>query len=306
MSYAALKLLSGFSFSESLLTAELQLHSVAYLEENTIDIAQSHPYHEIVLVLRGDLTVEVNGEIFQVRQGELLHIGPQITRRLKIYPHIPLSLLLISFSICDGSPRRGDIKPEWIEEERTLLALLNKSGCHIQPYGTVLLEQVNRLCRFLEENRTGVASLLPNMLSALVLNCLQDLGQLQSRPSVALQGSTVLANKITALNEYIQLHYAEPITIEQAAKALNYSSRHLQRLISEYHSVSFSDYLLQFRVGRAKSLLGLTTESVDRIAEQCGFRSLRVFERNFRRLVGMTPTAFRNKYSVINPMDSDN
>ena len=119
----------------------------------------------------------------------------------------------------------------------------------------------------------------------------------RQRPIAA--NESVLTNKAIRINEYICSNFMHDITVQSVASALNYSPRHLQRIIMEYYSVSFSDLLIQYRLAMAKSLLGLSDYSIETVSEKCGFSSIRSFEKNFKERLGITPTAFRKIFGKV-------
>lgn len=88
------------------------------------------------------------------------------------------------------------------------------------------------------------------------------------------------------------LHHSE-LTPTATAAALGISVRQLHMLF-EPTGVSFSTYLLQRRLERARDLLAAQPQNrVMEIAAACGIRSSTVFYRGFQQAFGTTPTEFR-------------
>ncbi|WP_063892693.1 helix-turn-helix domain-containing protein [Paenibacillus sp. Leaf72] len=105
--------------------------------------------------------------------------------------------------------------------------------------------------------------------------------------------ATRLAEKAAS---YLQRNYQEEITNETLALALHFHPNYIVRCMKMKYGVTPIHYLLQFRMERAKQLLVSTEWSVDRIAEEVGFRYSPYFSTCFKRSVGMTPLHFRKKY----------
>ena len=91
---------------------------------------------------------------------------------------------------------------------------------------------------------------------------------------------------------YLMEHFYEPMTLESAAAQIGISQYRLSRLFSNELGVSFTRYLRQLRVEKAKELLA-GEESILNIAMSCGFETLRSFERAFMEINGVTPRDFR-------------
>lgn len=91
--------------------------------------------------------------------------------------------------------------------------------------------------------------------------------------------------------EYIEQHYSETIFTRDIAKKMTYSKEHFCRLFKNYFRTSFTAYLTQFRIEKAKILL--LEESSTKVAEQCGFSSQSNFAKAFKNQVGVTPAKYR-------------
>lgn len=99
----------------------------------------------------------------------------------------------------------------------------------------------------------------------------------------------------TLLN-FIDTHYADELTLEQAAEYIGFSKYHFTRLFKQHTNTTFHNYLCYKRIQAVQSLL---TEDRDRpitdIAFCCGFNNLTTFSRCFNKYTGCSPTEYRNK-----------
>ena len=93
--------------------------------------------------------------------------------------------------------------------------------------------------------------------------------------------------------KYIQRGYAQPIALEELAAHCGMSASHLIRCFKKHLSCTPHEYLLQYRLRQSKRLLQATEDSIEEIADACGFNSASHFARTFKAVNGMTPTAFR-------------
>ncbi|MGB0564062.1 MAG: helix-turn-helix domain-containing protein [Spirulinaceae cyanobacterium] len=93
--------------------------------------------------------------------------------------------------------------------------------------------------------------------------------------------------------DYIDAHLEQNLRLEQLAQLLDLSQFHFSRLFKQSLGLSPHQYLLQQRIERAKQLLEQTDQSILDIALMTGFNSHSQLSRQFRKLAGMTPTAYR-------------
>ena len=93
---------------------------------------------------------------------------------------------------------------------------------------------------------------------------------------------------------YVTEHFKENISLDTAADALGISRFDVSRLFSSSIKINFVKYVNFLRIAYAKELLETTNASVLNIALECGYESLRTFNRVFKLNVGITPLKYRN------------
>lgn len=92
---------------------------------------------------------------------------------------------------------------------------------------------------------------------------------------------------------FIETHFSENIAIADIASSVSMSPYHFLRLFKKYKNITPHGYLTNVRIRKAKQLLLATDESLETIAEKCGFNSVCNFIRVFRLNVQFTPNSFR-------------
>ncbi len=100
---------------------------------------------------------------------------------------------------------------------------------------------------------------------------------------------------ISGARRYIEEHQGEKMSLGQVAKAVNTSSFHFCRTFKKVTGLNFTEYLSRVRIGKARNLLLNPNLRVTEVAYGVGFQSLPHFNRVFKRVAGMSPTAFREK-----------
>lgn len=93
--------------------------------------------------------------------------------------------------------------------------------------------------------------------------------------------------------EFIEVSYAEPISLADAAGAARLSRCHFSKVFKEQLGVCFVSYLSGVRVRAAAELLERTEMSVTSIAFAVGFNDLSHFERVFRAIQHKSPSRLR-------------
>ena len=94
---------------------------------------------------------------------------------------------------------------------------------------------------------------------------------------------------------YLENNIAEPCTLKDMAKELGYHPAYVSRYFSQTVGVPFYSYVQSIKMDRACYLLVNTKDSILSIAIRCGFSTLSSFNRTFRMEKGMTPREYRNQ-----------
>jgi AraC-like DNA-binding protein len=91
----------------------------------------------------------------------------------------------------------------------------------------------------------------------------------------------------------IDAHPEQCWSVEQLARRAGYSQTHFYRTFRRLTGRSPQQYLIDARIGRAQRLLLETDLGIGEIADHLGYRSVYHFSKQFRRRVGLAPSAVR-------------
>src|SRR3989440_185039 len=98
---------------------------------------------------------------------------------------------------------------------------------------------------------------------------------------------------IARARQFIEKHQAEPLSLGRVAHAANISRHYFCKMFKKATGISFSDYLSRVRVEKSRTLLLNPNSRISEAAFACGFQSMTNFNREFKRIVGRSPTQFR-------------
>ncbi len=97
---------------------------------------------------------------------------------------------------------------------------------------------------------------------------------------------------------FVELHYAENITLAQVAKHVYLSPSYLSTLFKKAMGLSFNEYLRGVRIDEAKRRLACSWDSVTEVAYAVGFDSQSYFSKVFHQSVGVSPTDYQRQAHV--------
>ena len=156
----------------------------------------------------------------------------------------------------------------------------------------LLLQEPSRVEHFLQELHREYAQVVHP--DASIVHHLLHLGfteiQRQLTPTDTPQ---LLPAWATAMKQYLDIHYAEPLTLAQLAEYALLSVPHFSRQFVDIFGIPPMTYLTELRMNTAKFLLLDRNLSVSEIALRTGYENFGHFSTVFRRHHGVCPRAMR-------------
>lgn len=105
---------------------------------------------------------------------------------------------------------------------------------------------------------------------------------------------------ITKAKDFIRKHHSEDLSLPQVAQFTHTCSFHFCKLFKRATGLTFTNFLSRVRIERSRNLLINPQLRVSEIAYEVGFQSLTNFNRVFQKLLGQSPTEYRQKLQGSN------
>ncbi|MCM1568468.1 MAG: AraC family transcriptional regulator [Roseburia sp.] len=115
-------------------------------------------------------------------------------------------------------------------------------------------------------------------------------------PTPITQKQRLQMDQLNIVLSYIDTHFSEDISLEQAADVAGFSKYHFSRLFKQHSGKNFYEYLCFRRIKSAETLLLIPNIPVTEVALRSGFSSLATFNRTFKKMKNCTPTRYRQLY----------
>jgi len=107
------------------------------------------------------------------------------------------------------------------------------------------------------------------------------------------------SQRIKKVVQHLQEHYDQEIMLSEVATMVNMSDSAFSHFFKRRTQRSFSDYLIDIRIGHACRKLLETNHNISNICYNCGFNNLSNFNRLFKKKKGCTPSEFREYNQMI-------
>lgn len=105
---------------------------------------------------------------------------------------------------------------------------------------------------------------------------------------------SITDSRLSRVIEFMSIHFAEPLTLEQLAAEACISKYHFTRLFRSKIGQTPYRYLADLRLDAARQMLVSTDLSVAQVSNACGYSAASHFSAAFAVKFGLTPTDFRS------------
>lgn len=105
--------------------------------------------------------------------------------------------------------------------------------------------------------------------------------------------------RLEPILDYIQLHHAEELSLDEAADQMGLNKEYFCRLFKKNMGVSFLQYVYQVRTTAFCRDLETTDDPISEIAERHGFKDSKMLNQYFREIYGCTPSEKRKFFREV-------
>ena len=130
-----------------------------------------------------------------------------------------------------------------------------------------------------------------------IIDLMQMVAELIGNQRLETLKTFVLHQPLSRALDFIEAHYAEPLTVPAVAKAAGLSVSRLAHVFKAQVGMSVTAYLNMVRVKWAEYYLTNSQLRVSETAFQVGFGNLSHFNHVFRQATGLSPTEYRRQHT---------
>ncbi|MDP4087462.1 MAG: helix-turn-helix domain-containing protein [Bacillota bacterium] len=256
---------------------QLRLQNIEFLSSRIF------PGIEMLLVLDGELAVDMDSGFYHLKENDLLVIN-----RNQLYQVRSLkNNTVLTLSIPDT------FISQFYEEYRQYQFQLfsqqvdrGKENIIVQ-MRKYLSELLVTYCRQEEGTQLEAHILICKILHTLILRFKRERNYFEE--------VNVNDQRLSEIISYIKQHFDEPITLDDIANHFYLSPNYFSRLFKQQLGVGFSRFLMNIRLERSLKDLLYTKDSITYISIKNGFPNAKSFTNLFKEVYGETPHSYREK-----------
>lgn len=262
------------------------------LENTNIDFYYPPHWHnaiELLWVIQNDLLANINSRKYVIRENDILFIpggsihefrattktGVRIFINFELLSFGPFDFMESINNLCSEvhviRPEDGKLYDSIKKEIDKILTVVRKP----------VIDEVK--CQLFCMSRIiDILLLICNNQTAVEVTETRD-----------LEEKLLGIEKINKSFKYIEEHYHENIHLNDIAKAVGFNKCYFSRLFKEITEKGFRQYLNEYRIQKAESLLVHANCLISEAAYAVGFNSLTTFNRAFKEIKGCTPQEYQ-------------
>lgn len=244
-----------------------------------------HEFYELCFVLSGRGMNIINGRNYPVETGNLFFLTPADFHEIIPVKGEQIELLNIVFV------------REFLDDAIYQLLFEHKIDYNITLNGENY-ERMNNdfslICTEMNERKQRY-DLIGKATLERILILMTRFCNTPSKPNSATDQHLYIQRALI----YIQHHFREQISLDQAAKEAKLSSNYFSECFKSVTGVTFQSYLVNLRLAFAKSLLLASQLPITEICHASGYNTLTNFERAFKLEYKATPRQMRLAHKNI-------
>lgn len=122
-----------------------------------------------------------------------------------------------------------------------------------------------------------------------------ELSKMRGEPDAAKKNMPVLSPEIAKAVCYITRNL-NGVSLLNTARHVNLSQSYFSTVFKKELGVSFSDYVIQARIDKAKEMFIAGDCKISYVATALGFSDPSYFSRVFKKITGIRPNEYRNRF----------
>ncbi len=248
-----------------------------------------HPDFEIAMAESGVLDYQVGQQHIVLKAGDSIFVNGNVLHGIKqVSGDVPEPMPNIVFSGTLIAPESSVIYQKYIghiAQCDSLPFVVFRNG---DSFSNEVSELIKETYRLMHEQTPCYELAVQRNISHIFEFISCNFADLPKSETTRIQISNQV--RLQKMLTYIYENYAEPVTLEDIAKAANISRSEAGRCFHTYMGYSPIDALIQYRLKMAHQLLNEKAQTLQQISYACGFNSVNYFSRQFKKKYGYAPS----------------
>lgn len=236
-------------------------------------------HYKIHILFEGEGTYRLGSKTYSLKAGQLFLTTPDQIVFYKSSSETPWTYGWFAF---DGLNAKSYLQRATLSTDSPIFTLTDQALAQAKQ---LMIEMVDS-----DLNRQGNDLTLLSLLYRLLALMIDEAPVLKPE-SMPTQKELYLKGALS----YIEMNYSRKMTCEEMADRIGVHRKYLGRLFKEAIHTTPQNYLITYRMEKAKLLLKDSTLSISQIGYSVGYDDPLVFSKTFKKYVGIAPSLFQKQ-----------
>lgn len=245
---------------------------------------EAHLQYEMLYLLGGAVSYIIEGETYDVKKGDMIFVAPNEIHTLKIDGNEPYEriVLLFNMNILHGIMRELGVNlGAFSYDGKNRFHVIER--CDVEKYA---LDKM--LLSIIEE--TGKEEHKKLKIVSKLISLVVSIDKITSESKNNFTPSRASDRLVRAVTEYVDRNIDRQIRLDELAEELYVSKSTLCHRFSSLMNMTVNRYIITKKIYRATELMG-EGYSAQAAAEAVGYSNYTSFFYNYRKIMGVSPTA---------------
>ena len=237
-------------------------------------VPHTHNHLELFYIVGGKGQFLIQDQLYPVNVNNLVIINPNVTHTEVSLNAQPLEYIVLGIEGIELAANNNSNGQFNILDH---IESVEISGC------------LRNILREMEQKNPGYEDVCQAYMEILIIRLMRS-----TALAVTSESQAVSTNRqCAAVRRYIDLHFKEPLTLEQLAEEGHMNKFYLSHAFKKEYGLSPINNMISKRIDESKYLLAETDLSMSQIAQLLGFSSLSYFSQVFHRTQDISPKEYR-------------
>lgn len=248
-----------------------------------------HKEIEIILVLQGTVSVNVNNQKYELKEDDIFFINSnEIHSTVANGDNIIVAIQINPAFYYKTFPELQNMKFNFVSSGEE--GVDYKVYDQMRTYMAQIIKEYNKSA---EGYQLVIEGILNNFMALII----RHIPKVQGKGTKGDLSEKDMP-RVQRIMEYVEEHYFEKITLEDIARNEFLSLFYVSHFFKEKVGLTFQEYLSFVRLHKAMIMLDETEKLISDIAIENGFASVKAFNKVFRDFYEITPSEYRKRRSI--------
>lgn len=261
-------------------------------EKDFIFGGESHDFWEIVYADKESVICTADSRVINLKEGELLFHKPGEFHSLAANGVASPSIYILSF-VCKSAAMKFFENKKLAPNKNFSKYIYSIFEEGARTFAIPFADPKQKKMALADMPSLGGGQIIKNYLEIFLINLLRFYTETESGNEIFLPQNKLSSKPVDEVMRVLKRKVREPLTIDEICAETSYGRAYLFRAFKAETGKSIIEYFIELKTEAAKQMLLEDRLSIKDIATELSFNEPNYFTKTFKRVTGMTPSAYK-------------